>query len=206
MNGLKLIATFEAQSNGMKIKENLWVVIVVICAAIITRLIPHYPNLTAVGAAALFGGAFLKNRYALLIPVLTLFVSDLFLNNLIYSIQLPDKYNGFVLLEPESLWSYGAFIIIALMGSTFIRDGKIFSVIGTSISASIVFFLISNFSVWLNSTILYPKTLGGLGMAYAAGIPFFWNTVFGDLFFVAIFFGGYELVKAYIFRRNERIA
>lgn len=190
----------------MKIKENLWVIIVVISVAVITRLIPHYPNLTALGAAALFSGAYLKNRYAVLIPVIVLFVSDLILNNLIYSIQLPGKYDGFVILEPQSLWSYAAFIIIALIGTKWVREGKIFSVIGSSLAGSVIFFLLSNFSVWLGPSTLYPQTITGLGTTYLAGLPFFWNTVLGDLFFVAIFFGGYELVKVYLPVRAKRSA
>ncbi|HLF63688.1 MAG TPA: DUF6580 family putative transport protein [Saprospiraceae bacterium] len=187
----------------MKLKENLWVVIAVIFVAIGTRIIPHYPNFTAVGAAALFGGAYLRRPYAVLIPILSIFISDLILNNLIYAKQFPDKYDGFVVFEPQTLWTYGIFIVIALMGSKWIREGKIFSVIGTSLAASVLFFLVSNFSVWPGSTI-YPQTIIGLGTSYVAGIPFFWNTLVGDLFFVAIFFGGYELVKVLARKRANR--
>jgi hypothetical protein len=120
----KLIATFEAQSKAMKLKENLWVGCIVICVAIVTRLIPHYPNFTALGAAALFGGAYFSRKYAVLIPVIALFVSDLLLNNLIYARQFPAKYDGFVLFETQTLWSYAAFILIAVLGGRCIREGK----------------------------------------------------------------------------------
>ncbi len=180
----------------MKIKENLWVVIVIICVAIITRVIPHYPNFTALGAAALFGGAYLSRKYGILVPIIALFLSDLLLNNLIYAKQFPHKYDGFIVLQTQTLWSYGALLLIVFMGSRFIREGKILSLVGTSFGASVVFFLITNFAVWLGST-RYPDSLSGLFMSYGAGIPFFWNTVAGDLLFVAVFFGGYEIVKAY---------
>lgn len=179
----------------MKIKENLWVVGIIICVAAVTRIIPHYPNFTAVGAAALFGGAYLRKNYAILIPIVALFVSDLFLNNLIYANQFPNNYDGFVFFEASSLWGYAAFIAIAWMGSRFIRQGKVLSIIGTSVGASVLFFLVSNFSAWLGSA-LYAKTIAGLLMAYAAGIPFFWNTLAGDFFFVAIFFGSYALARS----------
>lgn len=178
----------------MKVKENPWVLLIVVGIAIATRLIPHYPNFTALGAAALFGGAYLSRRYAFLVPVLALFLSDLLLNNLIYAKQFPGNYDGFVLFEPNTLWTYGAFILIAWMGSRFIRSNKILPVVGASLGASGVFFLISNLAVWLHS-LLYPKSFEGLLAAYAAGIPFFGNTVAGDLFFVAVFFGGFEFVR-----------
>jgi hypothetical protein len=181
----------------MKLKENLLVACLVICVAAVTRIIPHYPNFTAVGAAALFSGAYLRKNSAWLIPVIALFISDLFLNNLIYAQEFPNNYDGFVVFEPSSLWIYGAFIAIVWIGSRFVRKGKILTIIGTSVGASVIFFLVSNFSAWLGSA-LYAKTAGGLLMAYAAGIPFFWNTLAGDFFFVAIFFGGYALAKSVI--------
>lgn len=187
----------------MKIKENLWVVIVIIGVAIITRIIPHYPNFTALGAAALFGGAYMCRKYGFLIPVVALFLSDLILNNLLYAKQFPHEYDGFVLFVPQTLWTYGALILIVVLGSRFIREGKLLSLIGTSVSASVVFFLITNFAVWPGSTI-YPKSIEGLLMSYGAGLPFFWNTLISDLFFVAVFFGGYALAKTYLFDKAEK--
>lgn len=184
----------------MKVKENLWVVVVVISVAIITRLIPHYPNFTALGAAALFGGAYLYRKYAFLIPIVALFVSDLILNNLIYAKQFPHKYDGFIFLPAQTLWSYGALILIVFIGIRFIKEGRAISILGSSLAASLVFFLITNFAVWLGSP-LYANSVTGLVMAYVAGIPFFWNTLIGDLFFVTVFFGGYELVKLYLRKR-----
>lgn len=185
----------------MKVKENLWVVVVVISVAIITRLLPHYPNFTALGAAALFGGAYLHRKYAFLIPIAALFVSDLILNNLIYAKQFPHNYDGFVLMQSQTLWSYGAFILIVLLGSRFIKEGKLVSIVGSSLTASLIFFFITNFAVWLGSA-TYPNSVAGLLTSYGAGIPFFWNTLASDLFFVAIFFGGYELVKLYLGKRS----
>ncbi|MFT4973813.1 MAG: hypothetical protein ACI9JY_003024, partial [Saprospiraceae bacterium] len=57
-------------------------------------------------------------------------------------------------------------------------------------------FLITNFGSWMSSG-MYPKTGSGLMACYAAGIPFFWNTLAGDLFYVAVLFGVYEFIKSY---------
>ena len=186
----------------MKIKENLWVAMAVIVIAVISRLIPHYPNLTALGAAALFGGAYFYRRFGFLIPLIALFISDLLLNNLLYAKQFPANYDGFVWLPAQTLWTYGAFILIAVLGKLIIREGKLMTMIGASLGASVIFFLITNFAVWLSSP-TYPDTIAGLSLAYIAGIPFFWNTLVGDLFFVAVFFGGYELVKVYLLKKSH---
>jgi hypothetical protein len=67
-------------------------------------------------------------------------------------------------------------------------------VLGASISASAIFFLVTNFSVWAESG-MYPKTAAGLAACYTAGIPFLGNTILGDLFFSVAMFGVYEWAK-----------
>lgn len=179
----------------MKIKENFALIAIMIFLAALTRLLPHYPNFTAVGAIALFGGAYLSRKWALLIPLIALFVSDLFLNNLVYAQAYPEHYAGFTLFDPHSIWTYGAFILIVLLGYHFIKPKKAGTILATTIGASALFFIITNFGVWAGSA-MYPKTLAGLVLCFEAAIPFFWNTLAGDFFFVAVLFGGYELILA----------
>jgi len=64
-------------------------------------------------------------------------------------------------------------------------------VVTASLFASAVFFFVSNFSTWAETT-LYPKTAAGLMACYVAGLPFLKNTVMGDLFFSTVLFGTYE--------------
>jgi hypothetical protein len=68
------------------------------------------------------------------------------------------------------------------------------NLIFASVTASVSFFAITNFGVWALGT-LYPKTPAGLMESYIAAIPFFQNSLLGDLFFVGVMFGVYELVK-----------
>jgi hypothetical protein len=71
-------------------------VISLILFASFTRIIPHMPNFTPIGAMALFGGAYLKNKnHAFLIPILSLWISDLIINNFIFS-----YYNDFTWFYP----------------------------------------------------------------------------------------------------------
>ena len=88
------------------------------------------------------------------------------------SLVIFDLIIGFSLIN---IFVYLSFIVIVLVGNHF-KKIKLKSVL----ISSIVFFIISNFGVWL---IGYPKTVSGIVMCYTAAIPFFINTILGDLFY-----------------------
>lgn len=167
------------------------IIIAMVLLAAFSRLIPHVPNFTAIGAMALFAGAFLPGRIAWLVPAVALLISDLVINNIIYA----EFYGQFMWFTPSVGWSLLAIALIAMLGSRLITKVSTLKVIAGSLSASLIFFLVSNIGPWLAMDI-YPNTLAGLGMAYIAAIPFFGNTVAGDLFFCAILFGGFALMSA----------
>lgn len=174
-------------------KSTLIITVLIVIAAL-SRLLPHPPNFTPVGATALFGTAYFTKKYwAFIIPIITLWLSDLILNNVFYA----QYYDGFTWMTTGFLWIIGAFVLIAILGM-FTMKNKVSPVnlLGTSIAASGIFFLITNFSVWL-SGLTYPKTIEGLIACYTAAVPFFWNTLAGDLFYVAVLFGVYEFVKSH---------
>lgn len=163
--------------------------IALIALAAITRLFPHPHNFTPLAAIALFGAAYFKREWWMLaVPFVALFLSDLFINNVIYSGLNPQ----FTLIT--SWWIYAAFALIMLVGMGWLQKITTFRVLGASLSASLLFFLVTNFSVWLESS-MYPTSLAGLLSCYTAGIPFLGNTVMGDLFFSAAMFGTYEWAK-----------
>ena len=72
-----------------------------------------------------------------------------------------------------------------------------------AIVSSVLFFAITNFGVWLFSG-FYPRTLAGLEACYVAAIPFFQNTIAGDLFFSGLLFGGFALVERLVPAIRER--
>ncbi|MCF8301925.1 MAG: hypothetical protein K9I94_01515 [Bacteroidales bacterium] len=143
------------------------------------RLIPHWPNFTPVAAIALFGGTYVKRReLAYLIPIIALFISDAII--------------GF---HQNMLAVYISFVAIVFMG-TFLRNKvKVHNVIGASLASSVLFFLVTNFAVWLTSPI-YAANSGGLVASYFAGLPFFYNGLLGNLFYTGIIFGGFYLLSA----------
>lgn len=163
--------------------------IALVFLAALMRLLPHPDNFTPISAMALFGAAyFSRQTLTLAIPFIALFLSDLVLNNVIYRQFYPE----FTLIT--SWWIYAAFGIVMLAGWLILRQktspGRI---VAASLGASLIFFLVTNFSVWLAGT-MYPKTMAGLMTCYAAGLPFLKNTVLGDLFFSAVMFGTYKWV------------
>ncbi|MFK7945977.1 MAG: DUF6580 family putative transport protein [Saprospiraceae bacterium] len=173
-------------------KKSVLIITVLIIIAALSRLLPHPPNVTPIGATALFGAAYFTKKYwAILIPLIALWASDLILNNVFYA----QYYDGFAWMTTGFLWIIGAFALIAVLGMVVLKNKVTpMNLLGTSFAASTIFFLITNFGSWM-SGVMYPKTVEGLMACYTAGIPFFWNTLGGDLFYVTALFGAYELVK-----------
>lgn len=169
----------------LSLKANL-VVLAIILAGAATRFIPHPPNFTAIGAIALFGGAYFTNkRFAVILPLLALFISDL-----VIEILLPGM--GFHKTMP---FVYGSFILISLLGFYLRSNRKFIKVAGYSLLSSIIFFIISNFGSWL---VFYPRTITGLTVCYTAAIPFFHYNILGDLFYNGVFF----LSAYFIFQKS----
>tara|TARA_Y100000748_G_scaffold129458_1_gene108405 strand:- start:1351 stop:1839 length:489 start_codon:yes stop_codon:yes gene_type:complete len=135
------------------------IIITMVLMAVATRLLPHPPNVAPITGIALFAGhQFGNKKLAFIIPILCMFISDLFL--------------GFHSTLP---FVYLAFISISFLG---IFSRNIHN--GTILTSSTIFFIVTNFGVWLLG---YPNTLAGFISCYTLAIPFFINTILGDLFF-----------------------
>ena len=135
------------------------IVLSLLVLAVITRLLPHPPNVTPIAAIALFGGCNINDKnLAFVLPLLCMFLTDLFL--------------GFHMIMP---FVYLSFMCISYIG---INSEKITN--GTIFGSSLLFFLVTNFGVWFFG---YPNTLAGLVSCYTLALPFFVNTIIGDLVF-----------------------
>ena len=91
------------------------------------------------------------------------------------------------------IWTYGAIVLVALMGSSFLNKISAGNVVLASLSGSTIFYLISNFGVWAFSP-MYAKTLIGLVQCYSLALPFYSTSIIGDLVYSALLFGAYQLV------------
>ncbi len=149
-----------------------------ILVAAALRLVPHPPNFTPIGAMALFSGAYLGRRgLAFVAPLGALLLSDLVLG----------FYHGMVTV-------YATVALIVLVGWVALARVSPIRVGAAALASSVLFFVITNFGMWLFSG-FYPLTVAGLGACYVAAIPFFQNTVAGDLFYSALLFGGFALLE-----------
>ena len=171
-----------------KIKLRFSVMTLMILLAAMSRLLPHPPNFAPIGGMALFGAAYFSKRFwAFLVPIVSMWLSDLVLNNVVYA----QYFDRFVWFYSGSLFTYGAFALIVCFGILSLKKIRLPRLIVSALGASVIFFIVSNFGVWF-SGIMYPKDLGGLMACYAAGIPFFHNTVLGDLVYTGVLFGVFE--------------
>ena len=149
---------------------------IIILMAALSRLLPHPPNFTPIMAMCLLGGVYFKNRqFAVLVPLLAMMVSDLVLG-----------FHGMM------IWVYSSIVVISLSAS--LLKPKMMNLGFASLGSSFFFFVVTNFGVWSTSS-FYPKTLMGLGACYTAGLPFLQNAMVGDLMYVGILFGVFELAK-----------
>ncbi len=158
--------------------------------AAFTRLFPHPENFTALGAMAVFGGSVIKDKkLAFLLPLSALLLSDVCL-------QLFTSRKGFY--GTTQFFVYGAFVLITLL-ATFVRKKSVGNIAFAAVWSALIFFVISNFGVWVSST-TYAHNIAGLLACYAAALPFyknelfgnfFLNSVMGNLFFSAVLFGSY---------------
>ena len=144
--------------------------------ATLVRLLPHPPNFSPIAAMALFGGAYFSKKYALIIPLVVLFISDIFL--------------GFHSTIP---FVYGSFLITGLIGLWLKKHRDFKSILTGTILSSVLFFIITNFGVWLVGS-LYQKNITGLIQSYVMAIPFFRYSLIGDFFYTGIFFGSYQAI------------
>lgn len=163
----------------MKI-QSIITVSLIILVAVTLRVLPHPANFAPIAALALFGGVYLDKKIAFILPLTAMILSDLFL--------------GF----HASMWAvYGSFLLTVGIGIWLKNHQSFPTVILASLASSVLFFVLTNFNFWYAAA-LYPKTMSGLVSSYANAVPFFRNTVLGDLFYTGLFFGSYELAKSII--------
>jgi len=179
----------------IKLTPQLKLIFSLIFFAVIMRLtlpplFSHPANFSPIDATALFCGAYFNRRLmGILIVLVAVGIGDLITNKL-----LMDQW---VLFYPGFYWQYACYFLITLLGSSLVGGVSALKLASTSLCASILFFVISNFGVWCGG-FLYPLTWDGLMACYIAAIPFFKNTILSDLLFSVVLFGSYEWLKLHL--------
>jgi len=157
---------------------------ILIILAIASRFLPHPPNFTAVISVGIFAGFLFKNKtIGYIIPIISMVASDIIL--------------GF----HNTLWSIYLSLIIATIIGTKMKKSNTGSITLSSLISATIFYIITNFAVWLNG-IMYPTNLSGLISCYISAIPFFGYTLLSTFLFSFILFGLYSLLEKYIFSKE----
>lgn len=154
-----------------KITPKFTVVTALIVLAIASRLLPHPPNFAPITGIALFAAHRFQNKgFAYILPLVCLFITDLVLG-----------------LSWINIAVYSAFIGITWMGTKSQRVNA-----KTVLFSSVFFFLWTNLAVWF---LHYPKNIEGMIQCFTLAIPFFTNTLLGDLFYTGVLFFSFSTIK-----------
>lgn len=146
-----------------------------------SRILPHPANFAPIAAIALFAGIYLPKKIAIIVPLIAMALSDFIIGTYQWQIMLT---------------VYMAFIVTGLIGLAIRNNKKFHTILGGTLLASIIFFLTTNWAVWAFGT-MYPHSLSGLLQSYVMALPFFRNSLLGDLFYVGVLVGGMEIVMRF---------
>lgn len=161
--------------SGLSVRTKIIIALALVLFGVLSRYLPHPPNFAPIAAIGLLAGAYLPRRMAILLPLVAMIISDVFLG-----------FHGLV------FWTWGSFIAIGLFASFVLKKNlSPTTILASSLGASLLFYLVTNFGVWTEG-LLYPPTFAGLMSSYVNGLPFLRNTMMGDLFYVTLLFGAYE--------------
>jgi hypothetical protein len=175
----------------------VWSFLLLVLIAALYRIIPGRPyGFAPQWAMAVFAGAVIKDKkWALIIPVLSMFISDL-LYQVLY-IGGVTNMQGFY----EGQWqNYILFTLLVFVGFA-IKKLNVLQIAIASLAAPTLYFIISNFLVWASNGTTRgldrPKTFNGLMLCYSDGIPFYKTSILATLVFSAILFGTFIFIRNY---------
>ena len=162
---------------------NILLVIILTLFAVFSRLMPHPPNFTPLLAIALYSG--FKNKFLFIIPLTGMLISDFFLG----------YYSSII-------WVYLSLLIMFYLGYILSSKYSFKNLILLSSVSSVLFFVVSNFGVWLGGW--YGYDFSGFIACYIAAIPFFHNTLFSTIIYASIFHFSYKY-SAKIFESKKEL-
>jgi hypothetical protein len=160
-----------------KTQLNLALAICLILIAVSLRVLPHPANFAPIAAVAIFGGAVLPRKLAILVPLSAMMMSDAIVG-----------FHSLIFL------TWGCYALIALASSTWLKTPNLLKGLSVTLSGSFFFFAVTNFGVWVSSG-MYAHTWNGLGKCFTLALPFFRNTFLSDIIFTGALLGVYVVVK-----------
>lgn len=146
---------------------------------ILTRSLPHPPNFTSTNSSIVYGNSVMKKFYAILFPLLVIFISDI--------LQPVFKKNT-IMFGSWSISIYISYIMSSVLSKFVTKNDKKVNYIKTPVlvlSSSVIFFIVTNFSVWLTQP---EENATSLMQVYYIGIPFFGYELLGNICYSFVFF------------------
>lgn len=162
------------------------IAVLLVIFGVVMRLLPHPANFAPILAIGLFAGTYLDRKYAFWLPIVIMLISDFFIG----------FYSTWVMLSV-----YLSFTVMIFVGRWIKSNKTVGNIFAGAIAGSVIFFIFTNLAVWL-ATNLYPHTFDGLLNCYIMAIPFFKNSLMGDILYVGILYGGYEAVQYFVKNPN----
>jgi hypothetical protein len=160
-------------------KKNLIIIMLSMFGiGLVMRLVPHPGNFSPVAAIALFAGFYFSKKWAIILPLAIMFLSDLAIGTYDWKLMAV---------------VYACMALAGAIGVMARKHKNTATIITSSLAVSVIFFLATNFAVWLFSA-WYTRDFSGLMQCYALAVPFFRNNLLGNLFYTGVFFGSYELM------------
>ena len=161
--------------SSMSHRAKIIAAVTLVILGVAGRVLPHVWNFAPIVAIGLFAGVYLGKRYAYLLPLAAMLGSDIFLG--FYDFKL-------------MFFVYGSFALAGVIGYLIRHRKNVFTISAASISASTLFYVITNWAVWQFSP-FYEKTVEGLILSYTLALPFFRSALVVDLFYTFLFFVAY---------------
>jgi len=171
----------------MSNKTKIIIAVAIILLAAASRLIKHPFNFTPIVAMSIFAGCYLKKYWAVFLPLAAMLVSDYFIG-----------FYDWQVMASVYVSVAAAFGIGWLLSKRF----KWYNVALSALASSVLFFILTNFAVWAFFN-WYPHTWAGLLNCFTLALPFFRNTLAGDIIYTGVFFGVYELANVLAFKLKE---
>ena len=147
--------------------------------AVLGALAPHPANVSPIAALGLFAGTYMRSKIFLAVPLVAVFIADM---------TSTGFYNLLVML-----FVYIGFLLSSLIGRWYCRGASVLRRAPLAVLLmSAGFYVVSNIGNWL---VFYPATISALIECYAAGLPYFFRTLAGNILYSVLFIGGYEMLS-----------
>ena len=147
---------------------------------VLSRIIPHPPNFTPILAGIIFLPFIKKDlTFSVIVPLAAMLISDLIIG-----------------MHSLMLWTYGPILFLSCL-TYYLNQDNILRIGSLAVITPMVFFLVSNFGVWITGS-YYAKDISGLMECYFNAVPFYASSAISCMLFTALFY----FIRSALLKRN----